>query len=115
MSDTLTVYECPEAGCPAFFGCDLDTQDGRGDYGPNPDGWPRCEVHDRPMQPVAMTRKDAAGVRAALPGDLAQFIDTLLGEANSHEYNQEAVEGYLEVRVPLVAELAATLTKRGNA
>ena len=52
LDRTLTIYVCPAKACPAFFGIDSDTEDGSGDHGWNPDGWPHCSEHKRPMRPV---------------------------------------------------------------
>lgn len=52
LDRTVTIYVCTAEGCPAFFGCDVDGGDPDGDLGWNPDGWPRCTEHKRPMQPV---------------------------------------------------------------
>lgn len=60
----VTIYACPVEGCPSFIGMDTDSEDGRGDLGWNPDGWPRCTDHNRPMKPikVAPPRKTPPGM-----------------------------------------------------
>lgn len=51
LQRTLTIYVCAVKGCQSFFGID-DPDAPDGDHGWNPDGWPRCSTHERPMRPV---------------------------------------------------------------
>lgn len=57
LTRTLTIYVCPVDGCPMFFGINDEASDyapdlPNGDHGWDPDGWPRCSDHSRPMRPV---------------------------------------------------------------
>lgn len=54
---TLTIYVCTMDGCPAFFGINDEASEyapdlPNGDHGWDPDGWPHCSEHSRPMRPV---------------------------------------------------------------
>lgn len=51
LDRTLTIYACQADGCTAFVGAD-DEGSPDGGHGWNPDGWPHCTKHQRPMQPV---------------------------------------------------------------
>lgn len=57
LTRTVTIYVCPVDECPAFFGINDEASEHapdlpNGDHGWDPDGWPHCSDHSRPMRPV---------------------------------------------------------------